>query len=98
MTAPESACGAFGQPVPVDPPPAALDVREVAAHIHQRRPIVPPWLRDRAEFRALVVWLGRYGLHASGFHLARLPLYLARLVARSPRGGWLAVRAWWCWV
>ena len=50
--------------------------------------MVPPWLRNSSEFRALVAWLLRHGVHVSAFHGARSPLYVARLVARSPRGGW----------
>jgi S-DNA-T family DNA segregation ATPase FtsK/SpoIIIE len=69
----------------------------LAARTIDRRPVVPPWLRSRSEFRALAVWLGRYGAHASAFHLARSPLYLARLVTRAPPSGWRVARAvvWW---
>jgi S-DNA-T family DNA segregation ATPase FtsK/SpoIIIE len=78
-----------GEPLlPVDLPAQRqpLNAEVLAAHTIDRRPVVPPWLRSRSEFRALVVWLGRYGAHASTFHLARSPLYLARLVTRAPAG------------
>jgi S-DNA-T family DNA segregation ATPase FtsK/SpoIIIE len=52
----------------------------------QRWPIVPPWARNRAEFRSLVIWLVKYGAHATGYHLRHSPLYAARLLARSRWG------------
>jgi hypothetical protein len=84
--------------VPVDPPPAQLDLREITTHTHQKRPIIPVWMRNRGEFLTALRWLQRYAVHAAGFHSARLPLYAARLVARSPRGLWVCTRTWWCWV
>lgn len=65
------------QPIPVDPPttPAVT-----------RRPIIPAWLRSRAEARALAAWLIGHYTYVSLYHLTRLPLYLCRLVFRAPRG------------
>lgn len=86
-------------PMPVDLPlqRQPFDAEVVRSRVVDRRPVVPPWLRSRSEFGALVVWLSRYGAHATGFHLARSPLYLARLGARAPGGGWRVARAvvWW---
>lgn len=89
-----------GEPVPVDLPSRRqpLDAAVLAARTLDRRPILPGWVRSRAEFVALLAWLGRYGAHATGFHLARTPLYLARLVARSPGGGWVFARSVFRWV
>ncbi|MDQ2707634.1 MAG: hypothetical protein M3Z25_08360 [Actinomycetota bacterium] len=81
------------RPVPVDPPHQrqVIDVTVLASRTHDKRPIVPGWLRNRDEFRALVLWLSKYGAHATGFHLARSPMYLTRLATRSPKGGWRVV-------
>jgi DNA segregation ATPase FtsK/SpoIIIE, S-DNA-T family len=84
------------EPVPVDLPAhrQPLDAEVLRSRVMDRRPVVPPWLRSRSEFAALVVWLSKYGGHATVFHLARSPLYVARLGARSPAGGWRVVVAW----
>ena len=58
----------------------------LAGRTIQARPILPSWVRFQSEFRALMVWLARYGAHTTGFHLAHSPLYAGRLVARSPWG------------
>ncbi|MFG2059651.1 AAA family ATPase [Micromonospora sp. NPDC048930] len=50
------------------------------------RPIVPASLRSAAGRRALVVDTGRLAVHAAGFHLVRLPLYLGRIAVYAPRG------------
>src|SRR5438477_10961842 len=86
------AVAAFGdddEPVPVDMPHTrqSFDATVLGSRTIDHRPVVPPWLRNRAEARALVVWLARHGMHVSAFHAARSPLYIARLIARSPRGG-----------
>ncbi|MEV7622657.1 cell division protein FtsK [Actinoplanes sp. NPDC089786] len=66
------------QPIPVDPPitPPAVT----------RLPIVPAWLRSKTEALAFVRWFAGHYAHISTYHLLRLPLYLCRLVFRSPRG------------
>jgi hypothetical protein len=78
-------------PMPVDiaTQRVPFDAAVIASRTHQKRPIVPPWMRNRAEARALALWLPRYGAHEVGLQLAHTPLYIARLVARSPRGGWI---------
>ena len=80
--------GDVPEPVPVDLPeqrqPITAEV--LRGRVIEARPILPGWVRSRAEFRSLVGWLARYGAHATAFHLARSPLYMARLLARSPWG------------
>src|SRR6266496_1064316 len=49
-------------------------------------PIVPPWMRDPAAAKAAAQWAVRYYAHCAAFHAVRLPLYWARLAARSPIG------------
>lgn len=74
--------------IPVDMPeqrqPFTGEV--LRARTIERRPIIPVWMRSRAEFRSLLWWLARYGLHITGYHATHSPLYVARLVARSPWG------------
>lgn len=79
-----------GPPVPVDPPEQrrTIDATILGARVVDRRPVVPGWMRSRAEARQLAGWLARYGAHISAFHTSRLPLYATRLAARAPRGGW----------
>jgi S-DNA-T family DNA segregation ATPase FtsK/SpoIIIE len=81
-------------PVPVDlPHTRPFDATVVAGRTIDRRPIVPGWARNRGEFLSLLAWLGRYGAHATAFHLTHAPVYAGRLLARSPRGGWRVAAA-----
>jgi S-DNA-T family DNA segregation ATPase FtsK/SpoIIIE len=90
VTAVESLDGDQPTPVPVDPPQQRqpLTAEVLASRTVNKRPLVAPWLRSWKEFRAVVVWLSKYGAHTTAFHAGHSPLYLARLLARSPRGGW----------
>jgi S-DNA-T family DNA segregation ATPase FtsK/SpoIIIE len=73
--------------IPVDPPPSTgrellpWQRREVT-----RRPIVAPWLRRAEDVKAAGRWLAGWVWHATGFHTVRVPIYAAKLAARSPRG------------
>jgi S-DNA-T family DNA segregation ATPase FtsK/SpoIIIE len=46
-------------------------------------PLIPPWMRD---LRSSGEWALRYVLHLVVFHGIRLPVYLARACAYTPRG------------
>jgi DNA segregation ATPase FtsK/SpoIIIE, S-DNA-T family len=89
-----------GEVVMVDPEPAPRTIYATALSVRaaDRRPIVPAWMRNRAEARALLTWLARYGAHVSAYHLTRLPLYAVRLARWSPRGLWVVVVALAGWV
>lgn len=90
-----------GEPaVPVDPPDVPLTLRAtaLAARDADRRPIVPAWLRDRAEATALARWLARYYGHVVGYHTTRLPKYGLKLAWWTPRGLWTAIRTLLRWV
>nr|WP_134002580.1 cell division protein FtsK [Streptomyces sp. 846.5] len=50
------------------------------------RPVIPAWLRERAEFQNAARWLARHYGHSAAFHALRLPVYTAKLVGRAPRG------------
>jgi S-DNA-T family DNA segregation ATPase FtsK/SpoIIIE len=82
-------------PVPVDnpklPAPGVVD--------EKRKPIVPAWLRDRAEFDATTRHAaGRLG-YASLYHGVRLPWYGLQLAKMSPRGAcrFVAATGRWVW-
>jgi S-DNA-T family DNA segregation ATPase FtsK/SpoIIIE len=54
-------------------------------------PILPPWLRNRAEFRSTAKWNVLHVLHLCGWHAVRCPKIAGRLLIYSPRGAWRAV-------
>lgn len=66
------------EPIPVDLPAPQSSA--------ERRPIVPKWLRSRAEAAAMARWIIGHYTHVGAYHLARIPLYAGRLVFRAPRG------------
>ncbi|GAA2441436.1 cell division protein FtsK [Streptomyces glaucus] len=87
--------GTPSTPVPVDNPnlpgPGVVD--------EKRKPIMPPWLRDRAEFTAAAQHAaGRLG-YAAAYHGLRLPWYGLQLAAMSPRGAcrFIASANRWVW-
>ncbi|KAB8190588.1 cell division protein FtsK [Nonomuraea phyllanthi] len=51
-----------------------------------RQPIIPLWLRSRAEAIETLRWAGLHYAHVAGYQLLRTPLYAGRLTARAPRG------------
>ncbi|MFD9111613.1 cell division protein FtsK [Streptomyces bottropensis] len=69
-------------PVPVDnpqlPDPGVTD--------EKRRPILPPWLKDRTEFATAARHAGGRLGYASVYHGVRLPWYGVQLTAMAPRG------------
>jgi S-DNA-T family DNA segregation ATPase FtsK/SpoIIIE len=64
----------------------------------QRRPIVPAWLRSRAELGAVARWAMGFVAHTSAYHLARTPTYAGRLAARAPRGAARLTGGWLRWL
>jgi DNA segregation ATPase FtsK/SpoIIIE, S-DNA-T family len=91
---PDAAAG----PVLVDGPEAQRPARPDRRRA-QRHPILPAWLRSRAELQVQVAWALRLGAHVAAFHAVRAPtVYLGRLALRSPRGAWHITRATFCWV
>lgn len=96
---------AIGEAVDVEP----VDLPEVAADtgtwLDQRRAylseapdILPPYLRSAEEFAQAARWITAYYAHIFAFHATRLPIYLLRLVARSPRGAARLLVRWARWV
>lgn len=62
-----------------------------------RREVLPRWLRSRAELRAAAGWLAGYLGHITAFHAVRSPVYVGRLVARTPRGIARSLLGWRRW-
>ena len=73
--------------VPVDPPslPASA-LGPVWERETDRRPVLPAWVTDPATRQAAARWAWGHTVHTASFHTVRVPLYCARLAARSPRG------------
>ncbi|WP_239382122.1 hypothetical protein [Frankia sp. CIT1] len=73
--------------VPVDPPlPSRPGVLSPSAGNGQRRPVLPGWVRSATALRAAAGWAAGYYSHVVLFHTVRIPVYLARLLGRAPRG------------
>ncbi|WP_157254968.1 cell division protein FtsK [Nonomuraea typhae] len=79
-----------GAVVRVDQPDRPGDRRDWRIDLEEkartRRPIVPLWLRSRAEAAATLKWVGKHYAYVAGYQATRTPLYAARLLARTPRG------------
>ena len=73
--------------VPVDPPAVPLSaLGPVWERQSERRPVLPAWVTDPDTRRAAARWAAEHSTHLVAFHAVRVPLYCARLTARSPRG------------
>ncbi|MDI6101886.1 cell division protein FtsK [Actinoplanes sp. NEAU-A12] len=52
----------------------------------ERVPIIPSWLKSRAEFGKNAAWAVGFGAHALASHLLWSPVYAGKLIWRAPRG------------
>ena len=59
---------------------------DLAARTRERRPVIHPALRSRAEAAATAWWLAGHYRHVCLYHLVRVPKYAAKLAIRAPRG------------
>ncbi|NUL03584.1 AAA family ATPase [Streptomyces lunaelactis] len=89
-------------PRPVDnPKDTAAEgtwLAEKQAYLAEAPPVVPTFLRNATKFWDATRWTASYYGHVAAFHALRTPVYLGRLLLRSPRGtGRLLVR-WGKWV
>jgi S-DNA-T family DNA segregation ATPase FtsK/SpoIIIE len=84
----------------VDSPEAQRPARAGLAGLRaaERRPILPAWLRSRAELAEMCRWAAGFAAHTSGYHLARSPVYAGRLAARAPRGSARTLAGWLRWL
>src|SRR6266487_5848598 len=89
-----------GEAVLVDRPDAQRPARLSVAGLRagQRRPIVPPWLRSRAELGDTTRWAAGFAAHSGAYHLTRAPKYAGRLAFRAPRGGLRVAAGWLRWL
>ncbi|MGR6923069.1 cell division protein FtsK [[Actinomadura] parvosata] len=53
-----------------------------------RSPLVPLWLKSRADALAVLKWQAEHSGYVLAYHTLRTPKYAARLLARSPAGVW----------
>ncbi|MFF1743244.1 cell division protein FtsK [Streptomyces mirabilis] len=87
--------GTPSTPVPVDnpnlPAPGVTD--------EKRKPILPPWLKDRTEFATAARHSSARAGYASMYHGIRLPWYATQLAMMSPRGAcrFVASTNRWLW-
>lgn len=82
--------------VPAPRRSAGWDVAAWAAG--ERRPIVPSWLRSRAELGLQVRRLVGFALHAAAYHVIRAPKYAARIAVRAPHGAVKSARGVMRWL
>lgn len=80
-----------GRVVPVDQPresgPVNL-IAELAARRQERSPLVPVWLRSRADALQVLKWQAEHTGYVLAYHTLRIPKYAAKLLARTPAGAW----------
>ncbi|MFJ6293211.1 FtsK/SpoIIIE domain-containing protein [Streptomyces griseoviridis] len=90
------------EPRPVDPPQdtpeAGTWIADRQAYLADAPPVVPPALRRWTVFKDTVRWSASYYGHITGFHALRCPVYLGRLLLRSPRGTGRLIIRWGRWV
>lgn len=88
-------------PRPVDlPDPAAGGtwIGERRAYLDDAPPVLPSWLRNTTEFTQAARYTASYLGHVTAFQAVRVPVYLVRLIGRSPRGAWRLTVRWFKWV
>ncbi|WP_086809836.1 FtsK/SpoIIIE domain-containing protein [Streptomyces reticuliscabiei] len=89
------------EPRPVDPPDTAIEgtwIAEKQAYLADAPPVVPPAFRRWDAFKDATKWTASYYGHVTAFHALRVPVYLTRLLLRSPRGTGRLIVRWGKWV
>lgn len=85
--------------VPVDAPPHPSGwMAERRARYAAAPPVLPAWVRSRAQLLDGAVFAGQWYARQWAYHGVRTPLYLGRLWRCAPRGTVRAGRTWWRWV
>ncbi|MFG6193401.1 FtsK/SpoIIIE domain-containing protein [Nonomuraea sp. JJY05] len=69
------------------PEPTDL-LAELAARRQERQPLVPLWLRSRADALQVLKWQAEHTGYVLAYHALRAPKYAAKLAGRSPAGAW----------
>ncbi|MEU7839257.1 hypothetical protein AB0B64_60340, partial [Nonomuraea sp. NPDC049129] len=77
-----------GEILRVDRPgPARTDWRaSLERKATSRQPLIPLWLRSRAEAIETLRWASLHYAHVASYQVLRAPLYAGRLTIRAPRG------------
>lgn len=95
----------FAEPaagVIVDQPEVTADtstwIGQRRAYLDQAPPILASWLRNAHDLAEHTRWTTTYLAHVTAFHTVRAPLYVVRLIGRSPRGAWRLTVRWVRWV
>jgi S-DNA-T family DNA segregation ATPase FtsK/SpoIIIE len=101
----EAVTETFAEPadaIPVDAPEVAADtgtwVGQKRAYLADAPPVIPTWVRSSTELAEHARWGANYALHIAAFHTVRGPVYLLRLMVRSPRGAGRLIVRWARWV
>ncbi|NYI95909.1 S-DNA-T family DNA segregation ATPase FtsK/SpoIIIE [Streptomonospora nanhaiensis] len=98
-----------GEPVEGEVVEAPRRVDALAPHrpgwmeTHQARlaeapAVIPSYLRNRQEFTDNARFIVEYYARMGAYQATRSPIYLLRLVGRSPRGIGRLLRRWLCWL
>jgi S-DNA-T family DNA segregation ATPase FtsK/SpoIIIE len=86
----------------VDQPEVTADtstwIGQRRAYLADAPPVLAPWLRSAHELAEHTRWTTTYLAHVGAFHTVRAPLYVVRLIGRSPRGAWRLTVRWVRWV
>lgn len=61
------------------------------------QPVLPLWLRDRAEAEQVARWVVAYYAHVAAYQATRCPIYMLRLMGRAPRGLGRVLGVWVRW-
>ncbi|MFD1547141.1 FtsK/SpoIIIE domain-containing protein [Nonomuraea guangzhouensis] len=75
----------------VDQPhaPEPMDlIAELAARRQERSPLIPVWLKSRADALQVLKWQAEHTGYVLAYHVLRGPKYAVKLAARSPAGAW----------
>ncbi|WP_346074226.1 FtsK/SpoIIIE domain-containing protein [Saccharopolyspora thermophila] len=78
--------GEIVEPAPVDRPAPREGTGSALVRAEKRQPILPAWAKNIQEFRDTARWALGYAGHTIAFHAVRCPVYIARVLARVPRG------------
>lgn len=87
---------------PVDTPQVNADtstwIGQRRAYLADAPPVIASWLRTAHDLGEHTRFTARYLAHVGAFHTVRAPLYVVRLIGRSPRGAWRLTVRWIRWV
>lgn len=82
------------QPVDQPDPRPPADTRGT----EDRRPILPTWLKSKAEFTSMAKWTAIHYGHTATYHGVRVPWYGLKATITAPAGGLRLVSGTWRWV